>query len=290
MDLSQLNMFKIVAEQGSIVQASKLLHCVPSNITARIKLLEAELGSALFLRRGRGLVITPAGVIFLGYVDKILTLCLDARRALEPESPPSGVLKIGAVESAATGRLPGLMAKFDQDYPLVDLRLRTDTWVQLEVDVATHKLDGAVIACFSSHPGVECLEVYQERLVLITPEDIEAIGSPHEFAGMKLLAWPEGCPYRRSLEHWLNARSVSMPIRDIASYGTILGCVSAGMGISLVPHGMFERFKKIGNIAGHTIPGLAPVSSYFIWSKQVSQHPAREAFIQLLINEFQVVA
>lgn len=43
MDLSQLKMFKTVAEQGSIARASEILHCVPSNITNRIKLLETEL-------------------------------------------------------------------------------------------------------------------------------------------------------------------------------------------------------------------------------------------------------
>ena len=55
MELSQLVMFKTVAEQGSIIRASRILHCVPSNITNRIKLLESELGVALFIRKGRGL-------------------------------------------------------------------------------------------------------------------------------------------------------------------------------------------------------------------------------------------
>ena len=44
MELSQLKMFKVIVEQGSIVKASRVLHCVPSNITNRIKLLEQELG------------------------------------------------------------------------------------------------------------------------------------------------------------------------------------------------------------------------------------------------------
>ncbi len=52
MDLSQLKMFKTVAEQGSIARASEILHCVPSNITNRIKLLETELGVSLSSARG----------------------------------------------------------------------------------------------------------------------------------------------------------------------------------------------------------------------------------------------
>ncbi|PPA01372.1 LysR family transcriptional regulator, partial [Pseudomonas sp. MWU12-2312b] len=61
MELSQIRMFKTVAELGSIARAAEMLHCVPSNITARIKALEAELGVALFLREGRGLRISPSG-------------------------------------------------------------------------------------------------------------------------------------------------------------------------------------------------------------------------------------
>jgi DNA-binding transcriptional LysR family regulator len=54
MELAQIRMFKTVAEVGSIARAAEVLHCVPSNITARIKSLEAELGVALFLREGAG--------------------------------------------------------------------------------------------------------------------------------------------------------------------------------------------------------------------------------------------
>ena len=59
MELSQLRMFKAVYELGSIARAAQQLHCVPSNITARLKSLEQELGVALFVREGRGLRVSP---------------------------------------------------------------------------------------------------------------------------------------------------------------------------------------------------------------------------------------
>ena len=48
------------------------LHCVPSNITTRIKQLEEELGAPLFYREGKSLNLTPSGEIFLDYCHKIL--------------------------------------------------------------------------------------------------------------------------------------------------------------------------------------------------------------------------
>ena len=112
MELAQIRMFKTVAEEGSIARAAEKLFCVPSNITARIKALEAELGVALFLREGRGLRISPAGQTFLAYAQKILALTAEAKRAVDPSAEPSGPLRIGAIESSATGRLPRLLAKY----------------------------------------------------------------------------------------------------------------------------------------------------------------------------------
>ncbi|MGO4612330.1 LysR family transcriptional regulator, partial [Variovorax sp. 2RAF20] len=77
-----------------------------------LKSLERELGTPLFFRDGRGLRITPAGEVFLEYATKILCLADEARRAVAPTNTPGGPLRIGAIESSATGRLPRLLAKY----------------------------------------------------------------------------------------------------------------------------------------------------------------------------------
>ena len=53
MDIAQLKMFQTVVECGTMAKASMQLHCVPSNITTRIKQLEEELGAPLFYREGK---------------------------------------------------------------------------------------------------------------------------------------------------------------------------------------------------------------------------------------------
>lgn len=286
MEFSQLVMFKTVAEQGSIIEASRILHCVPSNITNRIKLLESELGVALFIRKGRGLVISPSGTVFLGYTNRILALCQEASRALDPDSVPTGILRIGAIESSATGRLPVFLSKYKQHYPSVQMRLSTGTWSQLVAEVAEHKLDGAVIAVKCDHPDIDHMEIYQEPLVLIASPALGKITKPQDLDGHNLFMWPEGCPYRHSLECWLNESRVTSAITSIASYGTILGCVSSGAGVSLVPAGVFERFKNIGNISGYRFADLAPVQNYFIWNKNTGFHRSKDVFAELLRSEF----
>ncbi|MDB6442965.1 LysR family transcriptional regulator [Pseudomonas sp. 21TX0197] len=286
MELSQLTMFKAVADQGSIVRAAEQLHCVPSNITNRIKLLERELGVSLFVRKGRGLVISPAGRLFLEYVNKILSLCQESQRVLDPAAAPSGNLKIGAIESSATGRLPRFLARYHQLYPLVQMQFSTGDWSQLLNDVVGHKLDGAIIAVRPVHPDIASTEIYKEELVLIASASAGRISGPQDLSSMDIFMWPEGCPYRGALENWLSTHEVSSPITNIASYGTILGCVSSGAGASLVPRGIFEQFKNIGSISGYVFDDLFPVQNYLMWNKHVEVYRARDKFVELLIEEF----
>lgn len=289
MELSQLAMFKAVADQGSIVRASELLHCVPSNITNRIKILENELGVSLFIRKGRGLIISPSGRLFLSYANKILSLCQESQRALDPTAAPSGNLKIGAIESSAIGRLPRLLSKYHCLYPSVQMQFSTGDWSQLLSDVVNHNLDGAVVAVGIEHADIESAEIYKEELVLIASPAAGTIREPEDLRGVDIFMWPEGCPYRKSLVNWLDLHNVSSFITSIASYGSILGCVSSGAGVSLVPRGVFEQFRLIGGICGHVLSDLLPVQNYFIWNKHVEFHRAKDKFAELLKEEFKDV-
>ncbi len=87
MDLVQLEIFKAVAEQGSISAAAQLIHRVPSNLTTRIKQLEQDLGVELFIREKSRLRLSPAGWNFLGYARRILDLVQEARATVAGRSP-----------------------------------------------------------------------------------------------------------------------------------------------------------------------------------------------------------
>lgn len=282
MELSQLKMFKAVADAGSIVRASEQLHCVSSNITTRIKNLEDELNTQLFLRQGRGLIISPSGEIFLEYVNEILNLCEQAKRAIDKNAIPSGILRIGAIESSATSRLPKLLSEYHQKYPDVNLQFSTGTWSQLIKDVLDLKLDGAIIAVEHEHPTIDKLKIYNEELVIIASSSIGKIGQAADLIGKNVFMWPVGCPYRNALEQWLKLNDVVVSITSIASYATILGCVSAGSGVSLVPKAVYEQFKGIKGINGYTFKELPHIQSYFIWNKKSKHHRAKDVFIDLL--------
>ncbi|AZC49586.1 LysR family transcriptional regulator [Pseudomonas chlororaphis] len=282
MELSQLKMVKAVARTGSIARAAEQLHCVPSNITNRLKQLEGELGTSLFIRVGRGLKISPDGEIFLGYSERILALVDEAKRAVDRQAEPSGILRIGAIESCAGGRLPPLLAEFHQRFPQVTLELVTGTWSQLFEELQHHRIDGALVAVDTPQPKLDRTALYSEPLVLVASADAAPVLSPRDLQDQTLFMWPGGCPYRRALEHWLNAHDVTVTIIGYASWGTIIDCVSAGAGMTLAPEGVLDRYTLSAGLARYRFTDLQPIDIRFVWNKEIERHTARDAFAQLL--------
>src|SRR3954463_111452 len=90
---SDLRIFEAVARAGGITRAAAELNTVQSNVTARIRLLERELGTRLFYRHSRGVTLTPTGRELLPYASRIGVLLAEARRAID-NAMPQGALQI----------------------------------------------------------------------------------------------------------------------------------------------------------------------------------------------------
>ncbi len=87
MDAGDLRVFEAVARLGGMNRAASELNTVQSNVTARIRQLEEQLGAALFQRHSRGVVLTPAGRRLLPYAAQVGRLLEDARRASPSRRP-----------------------------------------------------------------------------------------------------------------------------------------------------------------------------------------------------------
>lgn len=104
MDLTQLEMFNAVAQTGSITRAAQSASR-SSNLTTRIRQLEADLGVELFIRENQRLRLSPAGHNFLRYSKQILALVDEARMVVAGDEP-QGLFALGALESTAAVRIP----------------------------------------------------------------------------------------------------------------------------------------------------------------------------------------
>src|ERR1700731_1315251 len=119
MDATDLKVFEAVARHGSMSRAAAELNTVQSNVTARVRALELELGVLLFERHARGVKLTPAGRRMLPFSARISRLLSDAKAAARDDGVPSGVLEVGTLETTVALRLPPVLASFTKAYPKV---------------------------------------------------------------------------------------------------------------------------------------------------------------------------
>ena len=242
MDFVALEIFCAVAEQGSVTRAAERLQRVQSNVTTRVRQLEDELGSALFLREGKRMALTPEGQIFLGYAQRLLALAEEARQALQP-SQPQGRLRLGAMESTAASRLPGPLAQFHGQWPGVALELSTGASQNLLDRLRAHALDAVLIAWPPGQPldpALDATPVFCEELLLALPADHPPITGPQDVQPGTLAVFEPGCTYRRIAQQWLAARAQPLQLLELGSYHAILACVAAGNCVGVVPRSVLD--------------------------------------------------
>ena len=124
MDLSDLRIFVAVVRKGGVTRAAERLHRVQSNVTTRIRQLEEDLGVALLIREGKRLHLAPQGRCCLATLIALLALADETRDALQ-DAKPRGAFRLGAMESTAAVRLPGLLSEYHRRHPGVVIKLRT---------------------------------------------------------------------------------------------------------------------------------------------------------------------
>ena len=190
-DLTALEIFKAVAEQGGIAKAAARLHRVQSNVTTRVKQLEERLGTKLFLRGNRRLVLSAEGKRLLGYADRLLHLSSEAEAALRNGSP-AGAFQIGALESTAATRLPPILSRYHRAYPDVRLELVTGTTGALVARVMSHEVEAAFVAEPFTADDLEGDPVFCEELVLITPRSFRTVKTPRDIGHTTLIAFANG--------------------------------------------------------------------------------------------------
>ncbi|MBD8165047.1 putrescine utilization regulator PtrR [Erwinia persicina] len=273
MDLTQLEVFRAIAEEGSVTAAAERLHRVPSNISTRLKQLEEELGCSLFRREKLRLHITDSGRTFLDYTRRLLALAAEAKHSVSGQQP-GGIFTLGAIESFAAVRLPPLIARYHQSWPQVELDLSTGP----SGDMIDGVLAGQYSAAFTDgppkHPQLEGMPVVNEEMVLISALNHPPVPDATSISGSTVYAFRANCSYRRLFEDWFSRENAAPgKIFEMESYHGILACVSAGAGLALIPRSMLDNMPGRDNV--HAWPlsgGMGQIAIWLVWRKGIQSN------------------
>ncbi|WP_116348652.1 LysR substrate-binding domain-containing protein, partial [Alkalilimnicola ehrlichii] len=273
--------FLMVNRTGTLGAAARQLHCVPSNVSARLRQLEEQLNAALFMRRGQRLRLTPAGERLLPYAEQLEELCQAAWRSVHTDEL-AGNLRLGAMETTAAVWLPEALARFHRDAPRVNLTLATGTSRHLIEQVLAGELDAALIAGAPDHPGLIEETVWHEELMLVLPPGI----SPDNLteAPVCLIGFAVGCHYRERLERWSQQAELKVSARqNYGSVEAILGSIAAGMGVGLLPRSLLEQHPRAPLVkAYHLPPAIADTPTRLVRRRDAPEHPALNLLMEQL--------
>lgn len=279
MDLVSLKTFQAVVEEGGILAASRKLNTVQSNVTTRIRKLEEELGTELFFRKGRGVELAPSGRVLLDYSRRMLLLQRQTEAAIRQVGESVGQIRLGAFDTFAGLHLPRGMKALKAAFPKLDVHVETGNSGKLIKQVLDHQLDAAFVAGPVNHPELDFEEIIVEELVMVLAKGTDPVQSP-------LILFHEGCAYRpRALAF---QKTLGHALSDAMTFGTlegIFGCVSVGLGWTLMPRRAVEKSAYRDEFEVRSIPAeYAMVPTGLVRLKDSLPLPALKAITATVGN------
>lgn len=141
MDLKVLYTFKTIIQEGGMANAASKLNYSPAALTFQMKQLEKELGTPLFKRVGRHMVLTDNGKALIPFVDGVLQSVGKLKNFRDDLNACQGELTIGAPESLLCFKLPSLLEEFHNRAPKVHLILKSLNSARVRESLVHHEID-----------------------------------------------------------------------------------------------------------------------------------------------------
>lgn len=255
LDLQRGRVLREVARLGSMTAAAKALAYTQPAVSHHIARLEAEAGTPLVIRHGRGVRLTEAGRILVEHVEDVLARMADAEERIAAVAGlRAGRVRIAMFPTATAALLPDALAALRDRAPDVSVTL-----VEAEPPraVAALRAGEADLAVVFAHPGVPSDADSRFREVPLGVDPIR-LGVPegHPLAGTEKVAladladetWASGCERCRDHLVWACARAGFEPRVAFATddHIAVQRLVARGVAVTALPGLAFALHREPG--------------------------------------------
>lgn len=221
--------------------AADTLHLAQPSISAQIHHLEEVLGTALFQRRRRPVMLTDAGLELLPLARRVLSSLDDVVHGVsEVGGLRRGHVTIGATPSLGTTLLPSALARFHQRYPGISITIvERDSDLLLEA-LESAALDLALVIMTLPRPTLDSVVLAIEQLVVLVARghrlaEVNRV-SIADLDGVPMIMFREGYDLRTATMNAFSHAGISMTVAlDGAEMGSVHSFVAAGLGAAIVP-------------------------------------------------------
>jgi DNA-binding transcriptional LysR family regulator len=286
MEIQQLRYFAAVAELKHFTKAAEATHVSQPALSKQIAVLERELGTSLFDRARGNVALTPAGETLLPFARRIIADVDDARlRVRELVGLARGRLRLGATPTIATGLLPGVLRRYHDAYPGIELVVDESGSRDLVQHLADGSLDLALIILplHAHDPVLETTTLFKEALVVATDGTVKARSlRVADLARHPLVMFRDGYDLRDvTLAALRRARVTPRFAIEGGEMDAVLRFVEHGLGVAVVPEMVLAGRPKL-----HPVPLSKPGLSRTIaiaHRRDVAPSVAARAFRELLL-------
>lgn len=243
LDSRRLRVFLVAAEELHFSRAARRLHLSQPALSQQIRLLERDLGVALFERTSRQVTLAPAGEALVQTAPRVLHELEGAvQAARQAARGVTGRLTVGSVRTGLASVVPTVMREYTSAHPHVRFEvMHMDTTLQLRA-LRERSIDVGIVRAASPTASLVIEQLVSEPLMLALPENHRLAGDeqidPADLARESFVSWPRylGADFSDIVVAFCREHGFSP---DVVSEGgdidTQLALVAAGFGVSLQP-------------------------------------------------------
>ena len=240
MNYNHLMIFLAVAEEGSVSRGADRLCISQPAVSKQLGVLEASLRAKLFDRLPKGVRLTEAGHLLLGYARRLSALEREAEQAMaELQGLARGSLTLGASLTVGAYLMPELLAEYSRRHPHIALTLEIANTENIQKMLREGRLDLALTEGFADDPDLDAAVFAHDELVAIAPPGHPLL-TQAPVPAARLLQEPlilrePGSGTRAVLERALAALGLTVqPLMSLGSTEAIKRAVAAGAGLAVV--------------------------------------------------------
>ena len=255
-ELRLLRSFAAIYEEGTLSRAAQRLNCTQAAMSMRLKLIEAEIGEPLFLRRPQRMEPTSRAAELYARAVGVLAAYDEMISATRSQKPRQR-LRLGVPDDYALGILPRALARLGPDSGY-EIEVVCDLSANLAAGVQRELLDIALLT-LASRPANCHFEAELALEWVAHPGVLRNAPQP-----LPLAAYPEGCVFRRAMIGALEAAGRAWFVQTQSrTHAGIISAVRAGLAVTAmargtVPHGLLAAGE------GEGFPALPDVPVYML--------------------------
>lgn len=292
MNLSQLQYFVTLAKEEHYTRAAKQLAITQPSLSHAMNLLEQELGTRLFEKKGRNVVLTKYGKTFLPYVEESLKVLEDGiKRTRFLNGSREGEIRLAYIYTMGSRFAPQIVREFLDAYPdyHIEFRFTVGATPDILQGLKEDKYDVVFSSYQDKEPEISFTQIGSQKLVLVVPREhpfamFDSVDL-HDTVDEPMIYFSKNSGLRPVIDQLYEKINVFPKIAfEMEEDGSMAGLVAQGFGIAVMPD-----IPILKTLPVKTLSITSPEYERAVYLAQVKnryQSPVIQAFTEYVTTHF----